>query len=107
MSMAACRELIVSKLVAAVQEFFAEAAQWPEGERLYVAEYRALRLAQEIARSLGPVWLATPSPCGSLIRCSLPVDWRSPRTRTYEDSNDLTACPLARYALFRRRITNE
>jgi len=30
---------------------------------------------------LGPVWLAGPSPYDTLIRDSLPVDWRSLRTR--------------------------
>lgn len=57
MSMETCREMIVAKIVEAVQEFFKEAAEWPEGNRLYVAEYRALRLAQEIARSLVQGWL--------------------------------------------------
>jgi hypothetical protein len=57
MSMESCRDEIVAKLVAAVQGFFADAKEWPEGHRLYVAEYRAFRLAQEIARGLLQGWL--------------------------------------------------
>ena len=43
---------------------------------------RFARALTDTGAWLGPVWLATPSPYDSFIRNSLPVDWRSPRTRT-------------------------
>lgn len=57
MSMESCQALIVAKVVAVVQRFFAQARSWPKGRKLYVAEHAAWRLAREVGRVLVEAWV--------------------------------------------------